>query len=32
MTPFQRQRPLLHRLAMAGLLALPGLNAQAQGH
>lgn len=30
MTPFQRHRPLLHRLAMAGLLALPGLSAQAQ--
>ncbi|MGS5086417.1 TolC family protein [Hydrogenophaga sp. A37] len=30
MTPFQRLCPLLHRLAMAGLLALPGLSAQAQ--
>lgn len=30
MTPFQRPSPLLHRLALAGLLALPGLSAQAQ--
>ena len=30
MTPFQRRRPLLRRLVLAGLLALPGLSAQAQ--
>jgi len=30
MTPFQRRRPLLHRLALASLLAWPGLSAQAQ--
>ena len=30
MTPFQRQRPLLQRLALAGLFVLPGLSAQAQ--
>ena len=30
MTPFQRQRPLLHRLAMAGLVVVPGLSGQAQ--
>ena len=30
MTPFQRHRPLLRRLATAGLLAWPGLSAQAQ--
>jgi Outer membrane efflux protein len=30
MTPFQRRRPLLQRLALAGLFVLPGLSAQAQ--